>query len=175
MRVGSPRFLTLMHLRLGRQTIRQYAQQQSPTHSTCESMRTDIPTSGPRTSTRSHFAGLLRSALRYLSARLSLAGIEAKEAWAQYVIAAVLVAGGLCVGAVGYMFLATTVVFGIATAFAGEYAWIWVMGIAAILHLAFAAALVSVGFRRMRSAVFPTTLNEIKKDKEWLNNLANKP
>ena len=137
-------------------------------------MATAVPPSRPPTSTLSHFADLLRSVLRYLSARLSLAGLEAKEAGAHYGIAAALIMGGLFVGVLGYMFLVTTAVFGIATAFEGKHAWIWVMAGVAILHLAGAAALVSLGFRRMRGGTFSTTLDEFKKDKEWLHNLANK-
>jgi uncharacterized membrane protein YqjE len=129
--------------------------------------------SQPRTSTLTHLAGLLRSMLRYLLARLSLAGLEAKEAGAHYGIAAGLLVAGLFVAVLGYVFLVTTAVFGIAAAFDGRHVWIWVMAGAALLHIGGAVALIVCGVRRMRTGAFSSTIAEFQKDKEWLNHLAN--
>ena len=126
-----------------------------------------------RTGTLSHITGLLGSAARYLAARLTLVGLEAREAGVHYGVAAAMVAGGLFVAVLGYVFLVTTAVFGIAAAFHGKHAWIVVMAGAALLHLGAAAALVFLGYRRMRTGAFSSTLEEFKKDKEWLTKLAN--
>ena len=71
-----------------------------------------------------HFAGLIAAALRYLKARVTLAGIEAKAAGAHYGIAAAMVAGALFIAVLGYVFLVLTVVFAIASALGGGRAWI---------------------------------------------------
>ena len=135
-------------------------------------MATTVPPP-PRTGTASHFGGLMKSGLRYLSARLALAGLEAKEAIAHYGIAAALALAGAFLAALGYVLLITTVVFGIAAAFDGKHAWIWVMAVAALLHIGAAVALVLLGLRRARGSAFSSTLGEFQKDKEWLTNLAN--
>ena len=137
-------------------------------------MATAVPPPPLRTGTISHFAGLLRNVMQYLSARLALAGLEAKEAGAHYGVAAVLIAGGIFVAVLGYVFLVTTAVFGIAAACGGKHAWIWAMAGAAILHLGGAAALIFLGYRRMRTGAFSSTREEFNKDKAWLNHLANK-
>lgn len=135
-------------------------------------MNSDPPLRSPD-GTFSHLAGLLSSSLRYLSARLSLAGLEAKEAGTHYGAAFALIAVGLFVAVLGYVFLVTTAVFAIAAAFDGKNAWILVMAGAALLHIGGAAALVVTGVRRMRTGAFFNTLGEFKKDKEWLTKLAN--
>lgn len=121
----------------------------------------------------SNLAGLFGSLLRYLSARLTLAGLEAKEAGTLYGLAFALIAVGLFVAVLGYVFFVTTAVFAIAAAFDGKNAWIWVMAGAALLHIGGAAAFVVSGIRRMRTGAFANTLEEFKKDKEWLTKLAN--
>ena len=121
----------------------------------------------------SHLAGLLGSSLRYLSARLALAGLEAKEAGAHYGAAVALMVVGLFIAVLGYVFFVTTMVFAIAAAFDGKHAWIFVMAGAALLHIGGAAALMIVGARRMRTGAFSNTMEEFKKDKQWLTNLAN--
>jgi uncharacterized membrane protein YqjE len=134
-------------------------------------MKSSLPLDS-RTGTLSHFAGFLSSAVRYLAARLTLVGIEAKEAGAHYGVAAAMVVGGLLVAVLGYVFLVTTAVFGIAAVFDGKHAWIVVMGGAALLHLSGAAALVFLAIRRIRTGAFSNTLEEFKKDQEWLTKLA---
>ena len=109
----------------------------------------------------------------YLSARLKLVGIEAKEAGAHYGVAAAMIAVSLFIAVLGYVFVVITLVFGIAAAFEAEYAWIFVMGGAALLHLGGAAALVCLALRRVRSGAFSGTLEEFRKDQEWLSKLAN--
>lgn len=120
-----------------------------------------------------HLAGLMSGALRYLSARLALAGIEAKEAGAHYGAAFALIVAGLFVGVLGYVLFVTTAIFAIAAAFDGMHAWIFVLAGVALLHIGGAAALMVLGVRRMRTGAFSDTLEELKKDREWLTKLAN--
>ena len=132
-----------------------------------------VPPIGYRPGLVSHLAGLLSSSLRYLSARLTLAGLEAKEAGAHYGAAVALMVVGLFIAVLGYVFFVTTMVFAIAAAFDGKHAWIFVMAGASLLHIGGAAALMVIGARRMRTGAFSNTLEEFKKDKAWLTNLAN--
>jgi len=132
-----------------------------------------VPPLHSRTGIFSHLTGFLSAATQYLSARLALAGLEAKEAGMHYGIAAGLIAGGLFIAVLGYVLFVITAVFAIAAAFDGEYAWIIVMGAAALFHLAGAAALVFFGLQRLRTGAFSSTLEELKKDQAWLTNLAN--
>lgn len=131
-----------------------------------------VPPANYTSGTLRHFAGLLSAAVRYLSARLTLMGLEAREAGANGGIAAAMIAGGLVVAVLGYVLLIITVVFGIAAAFQGAHVWIFVMGGAALLHLGGAVTLVILAWRRLKTGAFHTTLEELKKDRQWLTNLA---
>ncbi len=121
-----------------------------------------------------HSIGFLAEALRYLKARAILAGEEAKAAGVQYGIAAAMVAVALFVAVLGYVFLVVTAVFAIGLAFDSEYAWVGVLGGAALLHLGGAVALVFVAKSRVGNAPFPETLAEIDKDRIWLSQLTKK-
>ena len=133
-----------------------------------------IPSAPGRAGTFSHLAGFLGSAAQYLRARLALIGIEAKEAGAHYGVAAAMAAAGLFVALLGYVFLIITLVFGIAASFDWRHAWIVVLGGAALVHMGGAVALLLLARRRMRAGTFPISLDEFKKDQEWLTRLANK-
>jgi uncharacterized membrane protein YqjE len=133
----------------------------------------DIPTD-PRTGTFAHLSGFLSCIAQYVSARLSLIGIEAKDAGLLYGTAAAMVAGALFVAVLGYIFLVITAVFGIAAAFDAKHAWIVVLGVAAALHLGGAVVLVLLARQRVKGGVFASTLEELKKDQTWLKTLASK-
>ena len=132
--------------------------------------RNDYPSTGLFT----HGAATLAAAVRYVKARLSLAGIEAREAGAHYGLAAVMVGAALFIAVLGYVFLVITLVFAIASAFDSDHAWLWVMAAAALLHLAGAAALIWLALRRVSQGTFPVTLAELKKDQQWLTQLTKK-
>ena len=120
-------------------------------------------------------AAFLAATARYTRARLTLAGIEAREAGSNFGLAAAMVAGAMLVAVLGYVFLVITLVFAIAAAFTATHAWLWVMAAAALLHLAGAAALVWLACKRVQAGAFPATLAELRKDQQWLTLLANKP
>ncbi|MEO8350586.1 MAG: phage holin family protein [Chthoniobacteraceae bacterium] len=122
----------------------------------------------------SHSLALVAEALRYLKLRAVLAGEEAKAAGVQYGVGAAIVAGALFVAVLGYIFLIITAVFAIALAFASKHAWIVVLGVTALLHLAGAVALISGAKKRVGNAPFPETLAEIERDRIWLRQLTEK-
>lgn len=120
-----------------------------------------------------HFAGIMSSSLKYLKAHAELFGIEAKEAGINYGIAAGLAVGGLVAILLGYIMLVITIVFALALLFGGGNAWIAVMGGAALLHIGGAVALVLLAKKRTKTAAFPETIEELKKDQSWLTQIKN--
>ena len=115
-----------------------------------------------------HFSALLAAKLAYLRARLQLAGVEGKEAAVQWAVILGLAVGGLIVLIAGYFFLIIALVFLIAFALGGGNAWIWVLFGAALLHVAGAALLILIAKSKLRTPLFPLTLDEFKKDQQWL-------
>ena len=91
-----------------------------------------------------------------------------------YGIALALVVAALFVAVLGYVFLVITAVFGIAAAWDWDHAWIVVLGVAALLHLGGAVALVFVARGKVKGGVFEATIEELKKDNEWLTQLTKK-
>ena len=122
-----------------------------------------------------HAAHFLAAGARYGRARFTLAGLEAREAGGRFGLATAMVAGALFIAVLGYVFLVITVVFAIAAAFDARSAWLWVLAAAAFLHLGGAAALVWLAYQRVQAGAFPATLEELKKDQQWLTQLTNKP
>ncbi|MEO8351829.1 MAG: phage holin family protein [Chthoniobacteraceae bacterium] len=111
----------------------------------------------------------------YAKARLALVGIEGKEAAIHYAVILGLVLAAAVLSVFGYVFVVITIVFAIAAAAGGGNAWLWVVGSAALLHLAVAAGILFFAWRRLKAPMLEFTLEELRKDKEWLNDLARKP
>lgn len=121
-----------------------------------------------------HVRGLLESIAQYLMARLTLLMIEAKSAGIRYGAGVALGAAGVFIAVLGYVFLVITAVFGIAAACSWRHAWIVVLGAAALLHLCVAVVLFLRASRKFNGRAFETTIEEIKKDREWLKQPINK-
>jgi uncharacterized membrane protein YqjE len=128
------------------------------------------PRSYDRPGIFAHLAGLFASFTAYLRARLELAGIEAKEAAVHYAIIVALLIGALIVFVFGYLFLCFGLVFSIAALIDTKHAWIWVTFGMALLHLGAAAACVFLAKSRFSKPMFAVTLDELRKDQEWLTN-----
>jgi uncharacterized membrane protein YqjE len=120
-----------------------------------------------------HLSGLIAAKLAYLRARLTLAGLEGKEAAVHYAVILGMAIGALVVAIFGYLFLVLALIFLIAWACGGGNAWIWVTLGTAILHFAGAAALVLIAKTKLSQPMFPITFGEFKKDQEWLKNPTN--
>jgi uncharacterized membrane protein YqjE len=115
-----------------------------------------------------HFSALIAAKLGYLRARLKLAGIEGKEAGIHLAIIVGLAVGALVAVIFGYFLFVLGLVFLIALAFDNPHAWIWVLLGAALLHFLGAAALLFIAKGRLGAPLFPLTLDEFRKDQEWL-------
>jgi len=130
----------------------------------------------PRSRNPAGHAGLLENLLALASAladffesRFALLAQESKAAAVQVLILAgcLILAVVLC--ALGYIFLITGAVVGVAH-LAGV-SWPWIALAAAAVHFIIAMVLLLVAYSRITKPVFRATLAELKKDREWLKNL----
>ena len=119
-----------------------------------------------------HLSSLLAAKLAYLRARLELAGLEGREAAIHAGIILGLLIGGLIIAVFGYLFLILALVFLIALAFGGGSAWIWVLATVSLGHFAGAAFLFIFARMKLNAPLFSMTLEELKKDQEWLKTIA---
>ena len=112
---------------------------------------------------------LLTAAADFFESRLALAAKESKSAALQILIliASVLFAAVLCV--MGYVFLIVSAIAGLAH-LAGT-SWPWIALIVGLVHFIIALALLLIARSRMTKPMFTETVDELKKDREWLRNL----
>ena len=130
----------------------------------------------PRFRNPAGHAGLLENLLALASAlaeffesRFALFAQESKTAAVHLLILAGCVIFALLLSALGYVFLITGVVVGLAHLLG--ISWAWIALAAAALHFIIALVLVLIARNRMTKPVFRATLAELKKDREWLKNL----
>ena len=130
----------------------------------------------PRSRNPAGHAGLVENLLALLTAladflesRFALVAQESKAAAVQLLILAGCLIFALLLCALGYIFLITGVVVGLAH-LAG-ISWPWIALAAAAVHFIIALALLVVARSRITKPVFPNTRAELKKDREWLKNL----
>ena len=127
-----------------------------------------MPDSIPEAGILGHFSALLAAKLSYLRARLELAGLEGKEAAVHIGVILGLALGALLAVLLGYLFLVIFLVFLVAWACGGGDAWIWVTLGASVLHLIGGAVLLLIAKARLKTPMFPATLDEFKHDQECL-------
>lgn len=113
-----------------------------------------------------HARLLAASVAAYIHARLSLAGIESKEALGHYLILAIWLGAAVMVTVFGYIFLCAAGIFLIADLLSVR--WVWVTLGCAVVHLGFAAWCLWMVRRKLAVPTFSATINEFKKDQEWL-------
>ena len=121
-------------------------------------------------------AGLLENLLALLNAlaeffesRFALLAEESKGAAVQLLVLVGCVIFALLLCALGYVFLITGVVVGLAQLIG--ISWPWVALAAAVVHFIVALVLLLVARGRVSKPLFRATLTELKKDREWLRNL----
>ena len=115
-----------------------------------------------------HVAGLLSASAEYFKRRLELAGLEAKEAAIHYGLVLALAIAALVVVVFGYIFLCFFAIFGIAALIGGQYAWIWVTLGMALLHFGAAVGSLLYAKKMLGDPMFSATINEFRKDQQWL-------
>ena len=121
-------------------------------------------------------AGLLQNLLALTSAlaeffeiRFALLAEESKAAALQVLILVGCLIFALLLCAIGYIFLITGLVAGLAHLVG--ISWPWIAFAAAVLHFIVALVLILIARSRMTKPFFRATLDELKKDREWLKNL----
>lgn len=114
-----------------------------------------------------HLSDLLAAGLEYIRARLSLAGIEAKEALLHFGLIIGLLVLALAVIVFGYLFLCIALTVLIAQLLGISPGWV-ILALA-LLHFAVAAGSVFFALNRLQTAVFSATLAEFRKDQQWLS------
>jgi uncharacterized membrane protein YqjE len=120
-----------------------------------------------------HVSGLLSAASGYLSGRMQLAGLEAKEAAIHFAIILALAIGAMVVLIFGYFFLCFFAIFGLADLIDSEHALVWVTLGMALLHIGLAVGAVLYAKSLIVKPVFTETINEFKKDQQWLTPTVN--
>jgi uncharacterized membrane protein YqjE len=112
----------------------------------------------------------LASALaEFFESRFALLAEESKAAAVQMLILAGCLIFAVLLCALGYVFLITGAVVGLAH-LAG-ISWPWIALAAAGLHFMIALVLLLIARSRITKPFFRATLAELKKDREWLRNL----
>ena len=121
-------------------------------------------------------AGLLENLLALLNAlaeffesRFALLAEESKGAAVQLLILVGSVIFALLLCALGYVFLITGAVVGLAHLIG--ISWPWIALAAAVVHFIVALVLLLVARSRVTKPLFRATLTELKKDREWLKHL----
>lgn len=114
-----------------------------------------------------HLLAFVASAAGYFRARVELAGIEGKEAAAVYIKMAVLLVVALALVSFGYAFLWIGLI-ALLAAFTHVY-WGWWVLAAGLLHLVAALGCLWAVVTLWKTPVFGATLEEFRKDQEWLN------
>jgi uncharacterized membrane protein YqjE len=130
----------------------------------------------PRSRNPAGHAGLLENLLALIGAlaeffesRFALLAEESKAAAVQLLILAGCLIFALLLCALGYVFLITGAVVGLAH-LAG-ISWPWIALAAAALHFIIALILLVIARSRITKPFFRATVAELKKDREWLKHL----
>ncbi len=130
----------------------------------------------PRSSNPAGHAGLLENLLALINAlaaffesRFALVAEESKAAAVQLLILVGCLIFAVLLCALGYVFLITGAVVGLAH-LAG-ISWPWIALAAAALHFMIALVLLLIARSRITKPFFRATLAELKKDREWLKHL----
>jgi uncharacterized membrane protein YqjE len=130
----------------------------------------------PRSRNPAGHAGLLENLLAVVStlaeffeSRFALLAQESKVAAVQLLILVGCLIFALLLCALGYVFLITGAVVGLAHLVG--VSWPWIALPAAAVHFIIAMVLLLVARSCITKPLFRATLSELKKDREWLKNL----
>jgi uncharacterized membrane protein YqjE len=112
---------------------------------------------------------LLNALAEFFESRFALLAEESKTAAVQVLIlvSCLILAVVLC--ALGYIFLITGAVVGVAHLVG--ISWPWVALAVAVVHFIVAMVLLLIARSRVTKPLFHATLAELKKDREWLRDL----
>jgi len=130
----------------------------------------------PRSSNPARHAGLLENTLALASAlveffesRFVLIAQESKTAAVQVLIMVGCLILALLLCALGYVFLITGAVVGLAHLVG--ISWPWIALAAAVVHFVIALVLLLIARSQITKPLFRATRTELRKDREWLKHL----
>ena len=113
--------------------------------------------------------GLISAVVAFFESRFVLLAQESKSAAVQLLILVGCVIAALALCVMGYVFLIVSAVVGIAHLLGTS--WPVVALVAALLHFIVAGVLLLVARSRITKPMFPDSIDELKKDREWLKTL----
>ena len=113
--------------------------------------------------------GLLSAIAEFFERRFALAAQESKAAGLQILILVVCVIAALALCVMGYVFLIVSAVVGLAHLLG--ISWPVVALVVALAHFIIAGVLLLVARSRITKPMFRDTVEELKKDREWLKTL----
>src|SRR5215468_5738154 len=116
-----------------------------------------------------NLVALTSALVEFFESRFALLAEESKSAALQVLILIGCLIFAILLCAIGYVFLITGVVAGLAHLLG--ISWPWIALAAAALHFMIALVLVLIARSRITKPFFRATLAELKKDREWLKNL----
>src|SRR5215831_18163464 len=116
-----------------------------------------------------NLVALAAALAEFFESRFLLLARESKTAAVQLLILAGCLIFAILLCAIGYVFLITGAVAGLAHLVG--VSWPWIAVAVAALHFIIALVLVLVARSRITKPFFRATLAELKKDREWLKNL----
>jgi uncharacterized membrane protein YqjE len=132
-----------------------------------ETTRSRIPAGG---------AGLLHNLVElasalfgFFEARAALFAKESKTALLRLFVIVLCLVSALLLFSFGYVFLIAGAIVGIAQLM--HTSWIGIAFVAAGVHIVFGLLLIVIAQAKMKKPMFRATIEELRKDREWLSNL----
>jgi uncharacterized membrane protein YqjE len=113
--------------------------------------------------------GLISAVVAFFEGRFILLAQESKTAAVQLLILVGCVIAALALCLMGYVFLIVSAVVGLAHLLGTS--WPVVALVVALLHFIIAAVLLVVARSRITKPMFRDSIDELKKDREWLKTL----
>ena len=113
--------------------------------------------------------GLISAVVAFFESRFVLLAQESKSAAVQLLILVGCVIAALTLCVMGYVFLIVSAVVGIAHLLGTS--WPVVALVVALLHFIIAGVLLLVARSRVTKPMFRDSIDELKKDREWLKTL----
>src|ERR671925_289094 len=105
----------------------------------------------------------------YFEARAAVVASDSKTALRRLLVIAACIVVAVSFFVFGYLLLLAAVVFGIALL--ANASWILIAFLAAAVHFVFALFLMVIAQAKMKTPLFRATIEELRKDREWLENL----
>ena len=113
--------------------------------------------------------GLISAVVAFFESRFVLLAQESKSAAVQLLILVGCIIAALALSVMGYVFLIVSAVVGLAHLLGTS--WPVVALVVALLHFIIAGVLLLVARNRITKPMFRDSIDELKKDREWLKTL----